>query len=127
MGPGGHLDLVGDLTVPRDRVVMGPIDSDDLGQQMGIRRVGLRRRGRMPLPVPGHLHWVDREHDMAGRQQRLHSRTPFGLNPNQHLIRLQHRIQMLRHQLVQRGDPGQTLRQPSPGQQTAGVIPISMW
>ena len=122
MGPGGDLDVLGDLRVPGDRAVMGPVQPDDLGQQMRIRGVGLRPRRGVPLPIAGHLHRVDRIDHIAGGQQRLHPRPPLGLDPDQHLVRLARRVQMLRDQLMQRGDPGQPLRQPPPRQHPAGIV-----
>ena len=101
MGPGGDLDVLGDLTVAGDRAVMRPVQPDDLGQQMRIRRIGLRPRRGVPFPVAGHLHRIDRIHHIAGRQQRLHPRPALGLDPDQHLIRLGRRVQMLSDQLVQ--------------------------
>jgi hypothetical protein len=76
----------------------------------------------VPLPVAGHLQRVDREHAIAGRDQRLHPRPPFGLDPHHDLIRLTTRIEMLGHQLVQCGDPGQALRQPPPDQQPTSLV-----
>ena len=122
MRPGGDLDVLGDLTVAGDPAVMRPVQPDDLGQQMRIRRIRLRPRRGMPFPIPRHLQRVDRKHHIAGRQQRLHPRPTVGLDPHQHLIRLSRRIQMLRDQLVQRRDPGQALRQPASGQHPARLV-----
>ena len=93
---------------------MGTVQRTISASRCASAGVGLRARRRVPLPVPGHLHRVDREHHIAGSEQRLHPRTPFGLDPDQHLIWLTRRVQILRDQLMQRGDPGQTLRQPPP-------------
>ena len=92
MRPSGDLDMFGDLTVAGDLAVMGPIQPDDLGQQMGIRRIRFRPRWGMAFPIPGHLQRIDRKHHIAGCQQRLHPRPPLGLNSDQHLIRLGCRI-----------------------------------
>ena len=40
---------------------------------------------RVPLAVPGHLQRVDREHPVAGRDQRRDPRATVGLDPDQHL------------------------------------------
>ena len=122
MGPGRDLDMLGELGVPSDRAVMRPVHPDDLSQQMSIRGIRLRPRRRMPLPIARHLHRVDRIDGVTGGQQRLHPRPPLGLDPNLHLIRLARRVKMFRDQLVQRGDSGQSLRQPPPGQQPPGII-----
>jgi hypothetical protein len=44
---------------------------------------------------------VDREHQIAGGQQRLHPRPAVGFDAQPHLVRLGRRIQMIRDQLVQ--------------------------
>jgi hypothetical protein len=81
MGTSSDLEVLGQLRVARDRSVMSPVHPDDLGQQMRIRRVRLRPRGRMAFPVAGHLQRVDRIHQVAGRQQGLDPRSAFSLNP----------------------------------------------
>jgi hypothetical protein len=87
MGAGGDLDVFGDLAVAGDPAVMRPVQSDALGEQMRIRGIRLRPGRGMPFPVSSHLHRVDREHHIAGGQQRLHPRPSLGLNSDQHLIR----------------------------------------
>jgi hypothetical protein len=82
----------GDLTVAGDRVMMRPVQPDDLGQQMRIALIRLRSRGGVSFPIPGHLQRVDRKHHIAGSQQRLHPRPALGLNAHLHLIRLGCRI-----------------------------------
>ena len=104
MRPSRDLDVFGDLAVAGDLAVMRPIQPDDLGQQMSIRRIRLRPRRGMAFPIPGHLQRVDRKHHIAGGQQRLHPRPPLGLNSDQHLIRFGCGIQMLRDQLMQHRD-----------------------
>jgi hypothetical protein len=106
MGAGGDLDVLGELAVAGDRAMMRPVQPDALSQQMRIRGIRLRPRRGMPLPIPGHLQRVDREHHIASRQQRLHPRPTLGLNTDQHLIRFSCRIQMLRDQLMQHRDTG---------------------
>jgi hypothetical protein len=68
--------------------VMGPVQPNNLGQQMRIARIRLRPRGGVPLPIARHLQRVDRIDQIAGRQQCLHPRAAVGLDPHQHLIRL---------------------------------------
>ena len=70
--PASGLDL---RAVAGDRAVMGAVQPHDLGQHVRIAGVGLRARGGVPLPVPGHRHRVDREHLIPGREQR---RAPTG-------------------------------------------------
>ena len=101
MCPGGDLDLLGELAVTGDRAVMRSVQPNDLGEHMRVHRIGLRPRRRMPFPIPGHLQRVDREHRVAGREQRLHPRPTIGLDPHQHLIRLGRGVEMLGDQLMQ--------------------------
>ena len=76
----------------------------------------------MTFPVAGHLHRIDRINQIAGGQQRLNPRAPFGLDPDNHLIGLTIGVEMLGHQLVQGGDAGQAIRQSPPDQKPARVI-----
>jgi len=110
MGAGGDLEVLGDFTVAGDRAMMRPVQPDNLSRRMRIGGIRLRPRGGVPFSIPGHLHRIDRKHHIAGRQQRLHSRPALGLNSDQHLIRFGGGIEMLRDQLMQGGDPGQSLR-----------------
>ena len=111
--------------VAGDRAVMVAVQTHDLGQHVGITRVGLRPRGGVPLPVAGHRHRVDREHLIPGRDQRGHPRAAVGLDPDHHPPRRQHPglgihrssvVEVLGDHLVQPGHPGHALGQPRPAQ-----------
>ena len=52
---------------------------------MRVGRIALGPGHGAPLPVPGYLQRVDRVHPVAGGEQRLHPRTPVGLDADHHL------------------------------------------
>src|SRR5664279_5219817 len=60
--PGQQLDRVSQVTVPGDRTVVIPVETDDLGQKMSISGVALGAGSRMPLSIPRRGQRVDREH-----------------------------------------------------------------
>ena len=80
VGAADQLDRVGLLRVSGQRTVVGPVEADDLGQQVRVRGIRLRARGGVPLPAPGHRHRVDREHLIPRRDQGSDPRSPVGLD-----------------------------------------------
>jgi hypothetical protein len=64
----------------------------------------------MPFPIAGHLQRIDRVHLVAGREQRLHPRTPLGLDPDHDLNGLIVVADVLTDHRVQPGDPADPLR-----------------
>ncbi len=50
--------------------------------------IGLRARGRVPVPVTRRRHRVHREHLIARRDQRGDEQAPVGLDPDHHLARI---------------------------------------
>jgi hypothetical protein len=76
----------------------------------------------MTFAVPRRRQRVDREHLIAGREQRLHPRAAVGLDPDHHLIRFGVDRQMLSQQRVQLPDPRDTLRQPATDQPAPGLV-----
>ena len=129
MGAGQEFDRLGVRAVAGHRPVVLPVQAHDLGEHMRVPGIALRAGGRVPLPVPGDLHRVDREHYVPGREQRLHPRAAVGLNTDHHpprrLLRRQVRPllrQMLGDQRMQPRQPLQPLRKPRPSQPAAGII-----
>ena len=115
--------------VPGDRPVMGPIETDDLGQHVRVSTVGLRPGGAVPFPVAGHLHRIEREHLVTGRGQRRHPGAAIGLDANQHALRDEAGLrvdvvvaQVLGEQLVQPSQAGNALGQPRPGQPPPALV-----
>lgn len=115
MGSGQGFDRLGEVAVPGDRPMMLPVGTDQVGEDFRIPRVALRAGGDVPFAVPGRRERVDRIHLIAGREQRLHPRTPVGLDPHHHRARLC-LAEMIRDQRVQGCDPRDAVRQPAPGQ-----------
>jgi hypothetical protein len=58
-----------------------PPAAHHVGQGVRVGDVALTTRGAFGFPEPGHRQRVDRVHDVAGRDQRLHPRTTIGLDP----------------------------------------------
>jgi hypothetical protein len=102
--------------------VAGRISADQVRQQPPITRIALSTRRRVPFPVTGHRHRVDRIHPVTRRDQRSRPRAPVGLDPSHHLARAITLGHMADDQLMQPGDPGHALRQPGPGQPPASLI-----
>ena len=85
--------------------------------------VALGARHAVPFPVPGRLQRVDREHRVPGRDQRLHPRTPVGLDPDHHLATSSVVLaELLADHRVQPGDPRHALGQPGLGQPAPGGV-----
>ncbi len=66
--------------VASDRAVMFAVERYDL-EHMGITRVGLRPRRGVAFAVAGRRHRVDREHLIAGHEQRGDPGTAVGFDP----------------------------------------------
>jgi hypothetical protein len=64
----------------------------------------------VPLAVARDRQRVDREHLIAGREQRLHPRAAVGLDPDDDPLRLLGAAAVLPDQLVQQRDPADALR-----------------
>jgi hypothetical protein len=88
-----------------------PFRAHHVGQGVRVGGVALTTRAAFGLPEPGHLHRVDRIHPVARGAQRLHPRTPIGLDPDHHLDRAGIRIDVFADHRVQPGYPGDSLRQ----------------
>ena len=77
-----------------------------------VSGTALRAGHAVPLPVPGRLQRVHREHGVADRDQRGHPRAVVGLDPDDHLRPVRVLAQMPADQLAYLRDPGDALRQP---------------
>jgi len=84
VGTGHELDRLAQLGVPGHRAVMRAVQPHDLGQHMRIPGIRLSPRRGVPLPIAGHRHRIDREHLIAGSDQRLHPLPAVGLDPDLH-------------------------------------------
>jgi hypothetical protein len=81
----------------------------------------------VPLAVPRDRQGIDREHLIAGGQQRLYPRAAVGLDPDDNLRRVVELAviltDMLPDQLVQQRDPGM----PSGSRPRTSLRPVSSW
>jgi hypothetical protein len=85
MGPGQHLDRLGQRTVAGDRAVVVPVGADQIGQHLDVPTVGLGPAAAMAAPVAADHLRVDRIGLVAGRQQRPDQQAPVGLDPDRRL------------------------------------------
>ncbi len=122
MGAGQHLDRLGQLAVTSDRSMPVPVGPDQVGQHVRIAGIALRARGHMPFTVPGHRHRIHRVDLIPGRQQRLHPWAAVCLNPDHHPWQLLHPAGILADQLMQAGDPQDSLRESTPGQDPSLMV-----
>jgi hypothetical protein len=60
LGAGQHGDGLGELAVGGQRPVGVQVGAQDVGQDDRVAVVGLAARDRVPVPVAGHRHRVDR-------------------------------------------------------------------
>ena len=106
MRPGEHLDRLGRIAVPGDQAVVVPVGAHQVGQQFGIRGIGLGSRDVVAVAVTGCRERVDREHLIPGGGQGIHPQAPIGFDADDHLAG---DLGTLGNQLVQPTDPGQAL------------------
>ena len=85
MGPGQDLHGFGHLGVAGNRPVVVAVGAGQLGEHPGVTGIGLRARGRVPLAVARRRHRVDRQHRVAGRDQRADEQAAVGLGGHDHL------------------------------------------
>jgi hypothetical protein len=64
------------------------------------------------LPEPRRLQRIDREHPVAGRDQRTHPGSSIGLDAHSDVVSIDVGIKMLAQECVQAGHPRHPLRQP---------------
>jgi hypothetical protein len=93
-----------------------------IGQGVRIPGVAFGTGVGVPLPIPRHLPRIDRIHPIPGRDQRGHPGPAVGLDPDQHLLRLELAPGLFGDQLVQPGHPGQALGQPRLALPAPGLV-----
>jgi hypothetical protein len=108
--------------ITRDRAQPMRVGAHHVGQHVRVGRIACGTRHAEAVPIPGCLQRIDREHRVTGDDQRLHPRTPIGLNRDLagHILdviadlRIDHRVQPR--------NPRHPLLQPSLGQPAAGGV-----
>ena len=103
MGPGKHFDCFAELAVTGDRSMVVGVGAGKIGEHLGVTRIGLRPRRRVPFPIPRRRHRVHGEHRVPGRHQCPDEQPTVGLGGDHHVSRL---VAVGGDQLV---EPGHTL------------------
>ena len=88
MATGEDLDRARVVAVTGDRAVVVTIGADQIGEHLGVARVGLRSRDVVAVAITRDRERVDRVQLIARRDQRLHPQTAIGLDPDHHLVRI---------------------------------------
>ena len=120
LGAGQHRDGLGELGVGGQRPVRVQVGAQDVRQDDRVAVVGLAARDRVPVPVAGHRHRVDRvdRRPVARRQATSRPRgvsiaTGTGSSGA---------VAVLGEQVQQPGQAGRVVADPQPGQQPAVVV-----
>jgi hypothetical protein len=88
MAAGQHLDRLDQARVAGHPAVMMAVGAHQIDQHPSIPTVGLGPRGGVPLSVAAGRQRVDRDHLVAGRDQRPYQQAPVGFDPDHHLGRV---------------------------------------
>ena len=107
MSSGQDLDRLGLRTVASHRAVVVPVGADQVGEQLGVSRIGLCAGDVVAVAVAGHGQRVDRIHLVPGRTQRLHPQAAIGFDADHHLAGF---LGVGSHQLVETADARRVLR-----------------
>jgi hypothetical protein len=83
--------------------VVAAIGANEVREDLGVSRIGLRPGDRVAVPVPGGGHRVDGEDVVAGLHERSHEEPSIGLDPDDDLGRV---LRMLGDHRVQPAHPG---------------------
>jgi hypothetical protein len=119
MGPGQHLDRLGQIAVAGHGAVQVAVGAGQAGQHPGVTRIRLRARGREPLPIPRRGHRVHGQHRVPGRHQRPHEQTPIGLRGDHDIGRTLH---VARDQFMEPGHALDPFGQPATRQPAALAV-----
>ena len=109
---GNQLQRLTVIGVTSHRAVVRTVQANNLSQDVSVPGVAVRPRRRVPLPVSGGRHRVDREHLVARRDQRRDPPPTFGLDPDLHPARDLVRIQLGPLRRHRRGDQFVQLAEP---------------
>ncbi len=110
-----HRDRAGQLAVGWQCPVHMGVRAQDVGQGHRVDMVALLPRYRMPLPVSGHGHWVDRVDPAAGGAQGRDQQPARALD--RHRDRVVDGVACLRQQHDQLPEPFRTVRDAPLGDQ----------
>jgi hypothetical protein len=82
---GEDLDRLGFGAVAGYRAVVVPVGADQVGQQLGIARIGFRAGDLTAVAIACHGERVDHIHPLPGRTQGLHPQAAIGFDADHHL------------------------------------------
>ena len=85
VSPGEHLDRLGLGAVAGHRAVVVSVGADQVGQQLGIARIGFRAGDLMAVAIAGDGERVGRVHPVPGRAQRLYPQAAIRFDADHHL------------------------------------------
>ena len=115
LGAGQHRDGLGQLGVRGQRPVHVHVGAQHVRQHDRVAVVGFLPRDRVPVPVAGHRHRVDRVDGPAGRAQAGHQQPARRLDRHRH--RVIRAVAVLGEQGQQLRQPGRVVADPAAGQQ----------
>jgi hypothetical protein len=119
VGPGQDLHCLCQLGVSGHLAVVVPVRPDEVGQDLGVPRVGLGSRGGVAVPVPGGREWVHRVDPVTSRHQCPHQQAPVGLDAHQDLAGV---LGVLGHHGMEPGQPLYPIEHPALGQDGASLV-----
>ena len=120
LGAGQHRDGLGQLGIGGQRPVHVHVGAQHVRQHDRVAVVGLLPRDRVPVPVAGHCHRVDRIDRPAGGAQARDQQPARGLD--RHRDRIPGGVAVLGEQGQQFREPGRVVADPAAGQQLA--VPV---
>jgi hypothetical protein len=120
LGAGQHGDRLGQLGVGGQWPVRVPVGAQHAGQDERVAVVGLLPGDRVPVPVAGYRHRVDRVDRPAGGAQ-AGDKQPAG-RLDRYRDRVPGAVAVGREQFQQLRQTGRVVADPAPGQQLAAGV-----
>ena len=119
-GPGQHGDGLGEFGISGQRPVGGQVGAQDVGQHQCVAGVGFLARHRVPIPITGHRHRVDRIDPAPGGAQAGDQQATAGLD--RHRDRILSTVAGVGELREQRGETGRVVADPPLGDQRSFAI-----
>jgi hypothetical protein len=119
VGTGEDLDRFRELAVAGHRTVVVGVGAHQVGEHLGVARVGLGTRGGVAVAIAADRERVDGIDLVPGGDQTLHQEAAVGLDADDHRRRV---VGVVRNQLMDPPEPVQPFRNPSLAQHPAGLI-----
>ena len=116
---GKDLDRFGVGCVPGERSMIVAVSAHQISEHFGITGVGLRSGHVVTVPIARHRQRVDRVPLIAGRDESVHPQAAVGLDPDDHLARVN---RVTGNELVEPTDADQPLREPPAGQPLTRLV-----